>query len=53
MCALCGVLGGSQHWTDAAARPRDLVGDTTRMAALLGAPAVLFEEALGALVPGA
>jgi hypothetical protein len=21
MCALCGVLGGSGHWTDAAARP--------------------------------
>ena len=21
MCALCGVLGGSDHWTDAAARP--------------------------------
>jgi hypothetical protein len=21
MCALCGVLGGSEHWTDAAARP--------------------------------
>jgi hypothetical protein len=21
MCALCGVLGGSQHWTDAAPRP--------------------------------
>jgi hypothetical protein len=21
MCALCGVLGGNQHWTDAAARP--------------------------------
>ena len=21
MCALCGVLGGSEHWTDAVARP--------------------------------
>ncbi len=21
MCALCGVLGGSDHWTDAASRP--------------------------------
>jgi hypothetical protein len=21
MCALCGVLGGPEHWTDAAARP--------------------------------
>ncbi len=21
MCALCGVLGGPKHWTDAAARP--------------------------------
>jgi hypothetical protein len=21
MCALCGVLGGTEHWTDAAARP--------------------------------
>lgn len=21
MCSLCGVLGGSEHWTDAAARP--------------------------------
>jgi hypothetical protein len=21
MCGLCGVLGGSDHWTDAAARP--------------------------------
>lgn len=21
MCALCGVLGGSDHWTDAVARP--------------------------------
>jgi len=21
MCALCGVLGGVEHWTDAAARP--------------------------------
>jgi hypothetical protein len=21
MCALCGVLGGAEHWTDAAARP--------------------------------
>ncbi len=21
MCALCGVLGGSDHWTDVAARP--------------------------------
>ncbi len=21
MCALCGVLGGADHWTDAAARP--------------------------------
>lgn len=21
MCALCGVLGGSDHWTDASARP--------------------------------
>jgi hypothetical protein len=21
MCALCGVLGGDDHWTDAAARP--------------------------------
>ncbi len=21
MCALCGVLGGSRHWTDAAPRP--------------------------------
>jgi hypothetical protein len=21
MCALCGVFGGSDHWTDAAARP--------------------------------
>jgi len=21
MCALCGVLGGAGHWTDAAARP--------------------------------
>ena len=21
MCALCGVLGGSDHWADAAARP--------------------------------
>lgn len=21
MCALCGVLGGSDHWTDTAARP--------------------------------
>ena len=21
MCALCGVLGGSDHWTDAAGRP--------------------------------
>ncbi len=21
MCALCGVLGGSEHWTDAIARP--------------------------------
>ncbi len=21
MCALCGVLGGSDHWTDATARP--------------------------------
>jgi hypothetical protein len=21
MCALCGVLGGSDHWTEAAARP--------------------------------
>src|SRR5271157_3860366 len=21
MCALCGVLGGSDHWTDAIARP--------------------------------
>jgi hypothetical protein len=21
MCALCGVLGGEDHWTDAAARP--------------------------------
>ena len=27
MCALCGVLGGSDHWTDAAARP----GVFTRM----------------------
>lgn len=21
MCSLCGVIGGDQHWTDAAARP--------------------------------
>jgi len=21
MCSLCGVLGGNEHWTDAAARP--------------------------------
>ena len=21
MCALCGVLGGAEHWTDAVARP--------------------------------
>ena len=21
MCALCGVLGGTEHWTDAVARP--------------------------------
>jgi hypothetical protein len=21
MCALCGVLGGPEHWTDAVARP--------------------------------
>ena len=28
MCALCGVLGGSDHWTDAAGRP----GVFTRMA---------------------
>ena len=21
MCALCGVLGGAEHWTDAASRP--------------------------------
>jgi hypothetical protein len=21
MCALCGVLGGADHWTDAIARP--------------------------------
>jgi hypothetical protein len=27
MCALCGVLGGSDHWTDAAGRP----GVFTRM----------------------
>jgi hypothetical protein len=23
MCALCGVLGGAEHWTDAAARRRE------------------------------
>jgi hypothetical protein len=28
MCALCGVLGGSDHWTDATGRP----GVFTRMA---------------------
>ena len=28
MCGLCGVLGGEAHWTDAAARPEALGGQT-------------------------
>lgn len=28
MCALCGVLGGREHWTDAVARPGVFTGNT-------------------------
>ena len=28
MCGLCGVLGAEMHWTDAAARPEALGGQT-------------------------
>jgi hypothetical protein len=28
MCALCGVLGGSEHWTDAVARPGTFTRNT-------------------------
>jgi hypothetical protein len=32
MCALCGVLGGSGHWTDAAARPGLFTRNTDALA---------------------
>jgi hypothetical protein len=32
MCALCGVLGGAQHWTDAAPRPGVFTRNTDALA---------------------
>ena len=31
MCSLCGVLGGNEHWTDAAARPGVLTRNVERI----------------------
>lgn len=31
MCSLCGVLGGNEHWTDAAARPGVFTRNDSRL----------------------
>jgi hypothetical protein len=36
MCALCGVLGGAQHWTDAAPRPGVFTRNTDALSGATG-----------------